>query len=101
MEKSILKVFVLALVIAFSVGCGGGGNNNEEDAAVEDSSTEDASDGNVGPTCVTDTTTLPGQATFATNLRFLNQCTTAQYRDFNNTTRIQHPLYVPGGPYPP
>jgi hypothetical protein len=102
MNKSIILVALIASLSTLAFACGGDGGNNTTDAGdaatTEDAETADA--GDAGPTCIEDPTTIQAQATFTTNLRFLNQCTTSQFRDFNNTVRIQHPLYVPGGPYP-
>lgn len=105
MTNSMKTILLLSALSLFAFGCGGGGGNDEDSGT--DASTADASDasdpsdaGDAGPDCVEDPTTIPAQATFETNLRFLNQCTTSQFRDFDNTTRIAHPLYVPGGPYP-
>lgn len=101
MTKSIKSILVLSAFTVFAFGCGG---DDDLDAGNDGSTVVDASDagdaGDAGPDCVEDPTTIEAQATFETNLRFLNQCTTSAFRDFDNTTRIAHPLYVPGGPYP-
>ena len=101
MNKNILPLILASMLALCASACGDGGGNDNLDAGNDATTEEDAGDaGDAGPDCVEDPTTLPAQATFETNLRFLNQCTTSQYRDFDNATRIQHPLYVPGGPYP-
>lgn len=104
MTNSIKSILVLTSFAFFAIGCGDGGGNDDLDAGNDGSTVVDASDagdaGDAGPDCVEDPTTIQAQATFETNLRFLNQCTTSEFRDFDNATRIQHPLYVPGGPYP-